>query len=215
LAAGFHRPTIMTIFLRNAVLALTLVICSAAHAQIIFSNMPSTTTIPPTSGILVSNGTTFGTYKQAFKFGAVESGFLHSVNLPISQFLGDASPIKVSIYLDGGVIPGGFLPPLGGPIAVSTAFFNDDVLLSAGASYWVAVSAVNSETGFGWAQHPDQLLPRAWGTTAADTYVPIGVNGATYFQVNGVSAVPEPSTYALFGVLFVFVAIWRKRFGST
>ena len=210
----------MSMFIRNAVLAATFLICSAAHAQIIFSNMPSTATIPPTSGVLVSNGTSFGTFKQAFKFGAAESGFLHSVNLPITQFLGDSSPINVSIYLDGGVIPGSFLassivnsiPALGGPISVSTAYFNDDVLLSAGSSYWLAVSAVNEETGFGWAQHPDQLLPRAWGTTTADTYAPIGVNIATYFQVNGITAVPEPSTYALFGVLLAFVAIWRKRF---
>ena len=157
---------------------------------------------------------------------------LDSVNLQISdvRFGSPIGGLKVDIYSSFSIGPSGFLGTftnIVNPVTAGTySFTGSGVTLAANTSYYLFVSAVTPTGGsdfYEWTRtlsysEDASSLP---GWSFGDSYylqshdfpnwITIGGSGVPMLALE-TSAVPEPSTYALFGLgaLVLVIAVRRK-----
>src|SRR6266700_4193072 len=97
-------------FVKTPALILALLVSCSSQAQIIFSNVPpSATSVTTFGGLSISNDITYGITNQAVKFQALQTSTLYSVDVGLWQSVGGHASVQVSLFSNGGSIPGSLL----------------------------------------------------------------------------------------------------------
>ena len=207
---------------------LALAINSVAHAapiNTVFGNLGANGTDPlsPSTNAGISDSTWL---MHGFTVTAPKK-ILQTVRLGL--FDNDSTIARVQIFQDSSGLPSG--SPLGTQTAtvssVTPSFQTFDfgnLPLAGGSSYWVVVSAPNASSLFNWAFNEDGNVPgtqNASGWTPLNPVTKISLNaGLSWATSNGnrpaaisITAVPEPSTYAMAAVGFAAAGLarWRRR----
>ena len=217
-----RQPTLLV----AAILALA--VNSVAHAapiNTVFGNLGANGTDPLAAS--TNAGISDSTWlMHGFTVGSPKN-ILQTVRLGL--FDNDSTIARVQIYQDSSGLPSG--SPLGTQSAavssVTPAFQTFDfgnLALTTGSSYWVVVSAPNASSLFNWAFNDNGDFP---GTQNASGWTPLspvtkistdsGLNwansGSNRPAAISITAVPEPSTYAMAAVGFAAAGLarWRRR----
>lgn len=202
---------------------LVFAIAGASQAQVIYSNIGPELTFP-------FNGAALGiglNQKVAVRFVAEQTLFLDYVNLRLWHGALPAQSVNVTLWSNSsGNAPEAVLettsanyPLFSNPLPVTRAEFSNQTLLTAGISYWLAVSpgGANSSNAWEYSSGPMGVIATGsgvtdtWGTPFEHQEMAIRVIGTTQ-----TTPVPESSTYGLIAsaMLVGLVSFRRLRFSQ-
>jgi hypothetical protein len=198
---------------------IVLIGASAAHADIISSNIQPGDLFGPGVGIGLVPFT--GVFNYAgIGFTPSQTYVFDSAELPISLSSG---PNVLNVYLmgSGSGLPSGVLESFDLNNAMSTnpstSFVTIDSvthpLLDAGMQYWI-VAAGGPQTFASWQQNVhNDMGPNVSGASLTSLVRDPDTNVIEAYQVNGTTAVPEPQSWMLTAAVALGL-IWRVRVRS-
>lgn len=199
------------------------ILAPLSRAQVIYTNIGSGGPFNAASGSMIGGSRS---QEIAIRFTAQSTLLLDYAELQIwGQFGSVGTPaINVALLADAANLPGGvletsfatfpFLLQNPNPKPLVHVEFSNSLLLSAGVNYWLAVSPANATTQTAWSVTPtfgrgafdfDQI-----GFT--DPWTDVSSRLENGMRVIGVTAVPEPSTYGLFGSALLIGCIALRRY---
>jgi hypothetical protein len=217
---------------RASILAATLFFLSATgviHAQtVVWSNLDA----PPTGyGSALYSGGTVTVAMQSFMTGDTATE-LDNITLAIAS-TGQGTGFSLGLYSAGAGVPGALLETLSGStsptIAGQYSFVSESSFaLSANTTYWWVASvepAGNPSFHIGLALFSSLESDEGWSIGQGyystiqpdDSFGSLSSFGGRSFRfsVSTVSAIPEPSIYAVFaGLGALAFVIWRRRSGA-
>lgn len=195
-----------------------LVLClNSARAGVVFSNFGAGDTYDTTLGYVVGPDGFGNTFVDASRFTATGSGTLSTIELALSNVLGN-SGLTVELHADAGGTIGALLAsgstaatgPLNSTNPLATASMSA-AALNSGTPYWVVVSSTagglnawnfNSISDVG--PHATSLDGGSTFAYAADTHGAFRVNATT------AAPTPEPGTLTVFALGAVGLAAGRR-----
>jgi hypothetical protein len=201
----------------------TFALCTAAHADVLYSNFAKADDYALDIGETLSYGAPLGgdAYEHAVPFTV--TGGDHYLDFAEVAILHNFGPYLVyaDIRADAGGVPGdilesttgsGVTPPFvwSPPMALS---FSGDLVLEDGQTYWLALSTEKTDALLAWAHNVvDDFDLRAWRLNDGPWMPAFGMPGTdterAVFRINA-TPIPAPGAIVLFGA--VAVATRRRR----
>ena len=196
-----------------------------ASAAVVFGNLGANGADPLAAS--TNAGISDSTWlMHGFTVGSPDN-ILQTVRLGLAD--NDSTTARVQIYQNSGGVP--FGSPLGtqtatvSSVAPSFQTFNfGNLALTTGSSYWVVVSAPDASSLFNWSFNDNGDFPGTQNTSGWTPLSPVtkistdaGLNwansGSNRPAAISITAVPEPSTYAMAAVGFAAAGLarWRRR----
>jgi len=205
----------------NAALIAILLAAASAQAQIVFTNLAN-----DWSGWIGVYNSATDTQRVAQQFTTGNAGYiLLAINPYFQDVTGSpADGFTMELFSDSGGLPDAFLSSLDGPASPVAGFGNAYATpggyeVAANTTYWWVAStlSLSNVTNFSIYQTSDLTAtsPAGWtgGKSAADSGTGWILDETASTQFSMDATVPEPSTWALFGLgaLGILMGLRRKK----
>lgn len=188
-----------------------------ARASVIFSNVTGT----GSSGAVVLGSSIPPSTDLAEGFTPATNYTMTDAQMLVGSEPGHASTFDVFLESNNGGVPGSVIEQIGFGLAATTEGlpgslitannFATPVTLVSGTEYWLVLIAAQANTEVVWVRSGSTSVPETYSFDGGPWSLP--ETDSLQFQIDGTpaTAVPEPSTFAMFGGIGIALVYRIKR----